>query len=61
MDGVALARELKLRLPQLPVVLTSGHPGAFGQEIEHNGLQVLAKPYRLDKLRVTLAELWNGA
>jgi signal transduction histidine kinase len=61
MDGVALARELKLRLPQLPVVLTSGHPGAFGQEIEHNGLQVLAKPYRLDKLRLTLAQALNGA
>ena len=56
MDGVALARELKVRLPQLPVVLTSGHPGAFGHEIEHNGLQVLPKPYRLDELRVTLAE-----
>ena len=55
MDGVALARELKVRLPQLPVVLTSGHPGAFGHEIEHNGLQVLPKPYRLDELRVTLA------
>ncbi len=56
MDGVALARELKFRLPQLPVVLTSGHPAAFGQEIEHNGLRVLAKPYRLDELRVTLAQ-----
>jgi CheY-like chemotaxis protein len=56
MDGVRLARELRARLPGLPVVLTSGHPGAASRDIEAAGLKVLAKPYRLEELRVVLAE-----
>jgi CheY-like chemotaxis protein len=56
MDGVSLARELKVRRPELPVVLTSGHPGTAYREIEADGLKVLPKPYRLDDLRAALAQ-----
>jgi CheY-like chemotaxis protein len=57
MDGVALARELRVRRPNLPVLLTSGHPGAALRDIEAEELKVLAKPYRLEELRAAL----NGA
>jgi signal transduction histidine kinase/CheY-like chemotaxis protein len=55
MDGVGLAREVRARRPDLPVLLTSGHSGIAHREIEANGLKVLAKPYRLDDLRAALA------
>jgi signal transduction histidine kinase len=61
MDGVGLARELKARRPHLPVVLTSGHPGAAGREIEADGLSVLAKPYRLEELRAALVQALRAA
>jgi len=61
MDGVGLARELKARRPHLPVVLTSGHPGAAHREIEADGLKVLAKPYRLEELRAALVQAFRSA
>jgi DNA-binding LytR/AlgR family response regulator len=61
MDGVGLARELRMRRPNLPVVLTSGHPGAAYREIEADGLQVLAKPYRLEELRAALNHAFGAA
>jgi signal transduction histidine kinase/ActR/RegA family two-component response regulator len=61
MDGVRLARELRLRRPRLPVVLTSGHPGTASRDIEADGLQVLAKPYRLEELRAALAQALHAA
>jgi CheY-like chemotaxis protein len=60
MDGVQLARELRSRCPQLPVVLTSGHPGAASRDIEADGLKVLYKPYRLDDLRTALVQAFHG-
>jgi signal transduction histidine kinase/ActR/RegA family two-component response regulator len=61
MDGVGLARELHHRRPHLPVLLTTGHPGAARLDIEGKGLHVLAKPYQLDDLRVALAEAFRSA
>jgi signal transduction histidine kinase/ActR/RegA family two-component response regulator len=61
MDGVRLARELRLRRPRLPVVLTSGHPGTASRDIEADGLKVLAKPYRLEELRAALAQALHAA
>ncbi|CAN5277194.1 ATP-binding protein [soil metagenome] len=55
MDGVGLAREVRARRPNLPVLLTSGHAAVAHREIEANGLKVLAKPYRLEDLRAALA------
>jgi DNA-binding NtrC family response regulator len=44
MDGVDLARELKMRWPHLAVVLTSGNPGA---RLVHRppGVEFLPKPW----------------
>jgi signal transduction histidine kinase/ActR/RegA family two-component response regulator len=61
MDGVGLARELRHRRPHLPVLLTSGHPGAAHLDMADEGLRVLAKPYRLDDLRTALAEAFRSA
>jgi CheY-like chemotaxis protein len=45
MDGVDLARELKMRWPHLSVVLTSGNPG---ERLGHlpPGVQYMAKPWQ---------------
>lgn len=50
MNGVALAREIRTRRPDLPIVLTSGFVEAVREAAEAEGLQILAKPYRLDDL-----------
>jgi signal transduction histidine kinase/ActR/RegA family two-component response regulator len=55
MDGVRLAQHLKIYHPNLPVLLTSGHPGAAAKVVEAEGLKVLAKPYRLEELRNAVA------
>jgi DNA-binding NtrC family response regulator len=56
MVGVALACQLRSRRPELPVVLTSGHPGTAFGELATIGLRVLAKPYGLDELRAALQQ-----
>jgi DNA-binding NtrC family response regulator len=45
MDGIDLARELKMRWPGLTVVLTSGHPGT---RLVHSppGVEYLPKPWQ---------------
>jgi CheY-like chemotaxis protein len=45
MDGVDLARELKMRWPHLSIILTSGNPG---ERLEHvpPGVQYMAKPWQ---------------
>jgi CheY-like chemotaxis protein len=60
MDGLGLARELKRRRPQLPVLLTSGYPEAARQGIEADGFQVLAKPYRLEELQAALTRAFQA-
>ena len=56
MDGITLARELRKRCPDLPVVLTTGHPAAAALETAAKDLPVLAKPYRLEELRLVLSQ-----
>jgi CheY-like chemotaxis protein len=45
MDGIDLAREVKMRWPHLIVVLTSGNPG---ERLEHlpPGVQYMPKPWQ---------------
>ena len=45
MDGVDLARELKMRWPSLTVVLTSGSPGPWLGHLPP-GVEYLPKPWR---------------
>ena len=49
-NGVDLAREVRKRRPDLPVLLTSGYADASKRAAEAEGIAVLAKPYRLDLL-----------
>ena len=53
MGGMELAREISLRRPGLPVVLTTGFSEAAAQAREQ-GFRLLMKPYRMDTLRAAL-------
>jgi CheY-like chemotaxis protein len=56
MNGVELAREIRTRLPHLPVLLTSGYVEAAQKAAAAEGVHVLAKPYRLEDLAAALHE-----
>ena len=49
MGGIALARELRRRLPDLPVVLTSGYSHVLAEDDQH-GFELRHKPYSADLL-----------
>jgi PAS domain S-box-containing protein len=49
MNGVELAREVRRRWPDLPVVLTSGYSHVLAQEDSH-GFELLQKPYSAEQL-----------
>lgn len=53
MSGTELAREIRKRYPQLPVVLTTGYIEAARSAV-NEGLEVLVKPYTLEVLSRTL-------
>jgi PAS domain S-box-containing protein len=50
MNGVDLAREVRRRRPELPILLTSGYAEAAVQDAEVEGIGLLRKPYDLDSL-----------
>ena len=50
MSGADLAREIRRRRPDLPVVLTTGYDGEERLSADELGLPILRKPYRLDAL-----------
>lgn len=54
MNGLELAREIRARQFGVPVLLTSGYAEAIKQTAEAEGVQVLAKPYRLEELAAAL-------
>ena len=56
MNGVDLAREIRRRWPELPVVLTSGYSNVLAQEGTH-GFDLLRKPYSIDELARRLRSL----
>ena len=55
MNGLDLARELRRRRPDLPVVLTTGYAGPALQGAYDDGIDVLAKPYELKALEAALS------
>lgn len=57
MNGVELAREIRVRQLDIPVLLTSGYAEAARTAAEAQGIRILAKPYRLEEL----AEALTGA
>lgn len=58
MSGVDLAREIKRRRPELPVVLTTGNQNAAAGA-EADGIGVLLKPYDIDDLSEMLTAKLN--
>ena len=54
MNGVELAREIKRRRSDMPVLLTSGYSEAAAQDAALAGVQILAKPYHIDELAAAL-------
>ncbi|PVY87304.1 response regulator, partial [Methylobacterium radiotolerans] len=49
MGGLALAQELRRRMPRLPVLLASGYIHVLAQDGTH-GFSVLHKPYSAEQL-----------
>jgi len=54
MNGLELAREIRTRNLDVPVLLTSGYAEAVKRSAETEGVQILAKPYRLEELAAAL-------
>lgn len=54
MNGVELAREIKRRRSDIPVLLTSGYSEAAVRDAEAAGIQILPKPYHIDELAAAL-------
>jgi DNA-binding NtrC family response regulator len=59
MGGIALAEELRRRLPRLPVVLASGYSHVLAENGEH-GFELLHKPYSADQLSRVLRRITTG-
>ena len=49
MDGIELARRLRARLPEMPVILASGYSHVLAHEDDH-GFEVVHKPYSADQI-----------
>ncbi|HDS1737568.1 ATP-binding protein [Pseudomonas sp. BP8] len=60
MGGLALAGQLRLDYPQLPVLLTSGYSEAMA-EGGHQGFDFLAKPYSAEQLCRMLGKILGSA
>jgi PAS domain S-box-containing protein len=56
MGGIALAEELRRRLPKLPVVLASGYSHVLAENGAH-GFELLHKPYSADQLSRVLRQV----
>lgn len=56
MGGIALAEELRRRLPKMPVLLASGYSHVLAQNGTH-GFELLHKPYSADQLSRMLRRL----
>ena len=55
--GVALARELRQRRPDLPVILTSGYSEELARS-GYEGFEFLAKPYSAEQVSRILGKTW---
>jgi signal transduction histidine kinase/ActR/RegA family two-component response regulator len=60
MNGVELAKEIRLRRKDLPILLTSGYSEAAKQAAETEGIKILRKPYQLSELAEALRRTMAG-
>ncbi|MGC2774721.1 MAG: ATP-binding protein [Bradyrhizobium sp.] len=56
MDGVTLGREIRRRLPTIPIVLNSGYSHALADGDRH-GFSLIQKPYSVDELSRVLRQV----
>jgi PAS domain S-box-containing protein len=61
MNGIDLAREVRLRRPDLPIVLTTGYAGTALEAAESESMRMLAKPYEIQALEVAVRGAMSGA
>jgi signal transduction histidine kinase/ActR/RegA family two-component response regulator len=61
MNGIELAREIRRRRPDLPVLLTSGFADAARRSAGAQQIQIISKPYRMDELRDALSSARQDA
>jgi DNA-binding LytR/AlgR family response regulator len=57
---VELAKEIRLRRSDLPVLLTSGYSEAAKQDAEAQGIKILRKPYQLAELEEAIRRTMAG-
>ena len=57
-DGIGLAKEIRVRYPGLPVVLSTGYTDS-AQKVP-DGLQVLRKPFDTDALSRVIESVLGG-
>ena len=60
MNGLDLAREIGVRFPTIPVLLTTGY-SASAQDAIRRGVGVLQKPYDLESLRRNIRDVMESA
>ena len=62
-DGVGLAREVRLHHPGIPVLFTSGFssPVMLREQIEELGAHLIAKPYRKSELALLIRSILDRA
>jgi signal transduction histidine kinase/ActR/RegA family two-component response regulator len=60
MNGVELAKEIRQRRNDLPILLTSGYSEAAKQAAEAQGIKILRKPYQLAELEEALRRTMAG-
>lgn len=54
MNGTDLAREVKRRRPDLPILLTTGYAGSAIKEAEGDRIKILCKPYEIRTLEAAV-------
>ncbi len=55
-NGIDLAREVRQRRPELPILLTSGFADSIGSQAQELDIPVLRKPYSLEDLRAAVQQ-----
>jgi PAS domain S-box-containing protein len=60
MNGIELARELRRRRPDLPILLTSGYAAGLQDQAEADGVEILQKPYRMKDFIQALERVLSG-
>jgi CheY-like chemotaxis protein len=61
MNGMELAREVRRRRPDMPILLTTGYAGTVQKTAETERIDVLCKPYEIRALEAALRSALSSA